>query len=63
VKTCLKELTIGTVEMAQRLRALTALSEVTSSNPSSHMVAHKHLSEQGPEQDREGKGKKKKAIK
>jgi hypothetical protein len=30
-------------EMAQRLRALTALQEVLSSIPSNHMVAHNHL--------------------
>jgi hypothetical protein len=30
-------------EMAQRLRALTALPKVLSSNPSNHMVAHNHL--------------------
>jgi hypothetical protein len=30
-------------EMAQRLRALTDLSEVLSSIPSNHMVAHNHL--------------------
>jgi hypothetical protein len=30
-------------EMAQQLRALTALPEVLSSNPSNHMVAHNHL--------------------
>jgi len=30
-------------EMAQRLRALAALPEVLSSNPSNHMVAHNHL--------------------
>jgi hypothetical protein len=30
-------------EMAQRLRALTALLKVLSSNPSNHMVAHNHL--------------------
>jgi hypothetical protein len=30
-------------EMAQRLRALTALPEVLSSVPSNHMVAHNHL--------------------
>jgi hypothetical protein len=30
-------------EMAQRLRALTALPEVLSSIPSNHMVAHNHL--------------------
>jgi hypothetical protein len=29
--------------MAQWLRALTALPEVLSSNPSNHMVAHNHL--------------------
>ena len=30
-------------EMAQQLRALVALSEVLSSIPSNHMVAHTHL--------------------
>jgi hypothetical protein len=30
-------------EMAQRLRALNALPEVMSSNPSNHMVAHNYL--------------------
>jgi hypothetical protein len=30
-------------EMAQRLRALTALPKVQSSNPSNHMVTHNHL--------------------
>jgi hypothetical protein len=30
-------------EMAQRLRALTALPEVLRSNPSNHMVAYNHL--------------------
>jgi len=30
-------------EMAQWLKALTALLEVLSSNPSNHMVAHNHL--------------------
>ena len=30
-------------EMAQRVRALTALPKVLSSNPSNHMVAHNHL--------------------
>jgi hypothetical protein len=29
-------------EMAQKLRALTALPKVLSSNPNNHMVAHKH---------------------
>ena len=33
----------GTGEMAQQLRALTALPEVLSSIPSNHMVAHNHL--------------------
>ena len=33
----------GAGEMTQRLRALTALPEVLSSNPSHHMVAHNHL--------------------
>jgi hypothetical protein len=30
-------------EMAQRLRALTALPKVPSLNPSNHMVAYNHL--------------------
>jgi hypothetical protein len=30
-------------EMTQQLRALTALLEVLSSNPSNHMVAHNHV--------------------
>jgi hypothetical protein len=34
---------IGAGEMAQRLRALTALLEDMSSSPSNHMVAHNHL--------------------
>jgi len=33
----------GAGEMAQWLRALTALPEVPSANPSNHMVAHNHL--------------------
>jgi hypothetical protein len=33
----------GAGEMAQLLRALTALPEVLSSIPSNHMVAHNHL--------------------
>ena len=33
----------GAREMAQRLRALTALPEALSSIPSNHMVAHNHL--------------------
>ena len=32
----------GAGEMAQRVRALTALLKVMSSNPSNHMVAHNH---------------------
>jgi hypothetical protein len=32
-----------TGEMAQQLRALTALPEILSSNPSNHMMAHNHL--------------------
>jgi hypothetical protein len=30
-------------EMAQRLKAVTALPDILSSIPSNHMVAHKHL--------------------
>ena len=33
----------GTGEMAQQLRALTALMKVLSSNPSNHTMAHNHL--------------------
>ena len=33
----------GAEEMAQQLRALTALPEVQSSNPSNHMMVHNHL--------------------
>ena len=33
---------LGAGEMAQRVRALTALLKVLSSNPSNHMVAHNH---------------------
>jgi hypothetical protein len=33
----------GVGEMAQGLRAVTALPKVLSSNPSNHMVAHNHL--------------------
>ena len=39
----LKTLLKGAGEMAQRLRALTALPKVLSSNSGNHMVAHKHL--------------------
>jgi hypothetical protein len=35
--------TSGAGEMAQQVRALTALLEVLSSIPSNHMVAHNHL--------------------
>ena len=38
-----KKLAREAVEMAQSLRALTVLSEVLSSIPSNHMVAHNHL--------------------
>jgi hypothetical protein len=34
---------LGAGEMAQRLRALTVLLGVLSSNPSIHVVAHNHL--------------------
>ena len=34
---------LGAGEMAQWLRAPTALPKVPSSNPSNHMVAHNHL--------------------
>jgi DNA replicative helicase MCM subunit Mcm2 (Cdc46/Mcm family) len=40
-KQCLEKQTRA--EMAQRLRAPTALPEVLSSNPCNHMVAHNHL--------------------
>jgi hypothetical protein len=33
---------LGAGEMAQRLRALTVLPKVLSSNPTNHMVAHNH---------------------
>jgi hypothetical protein len=36
-------ISLGAGEMAQRIRALTVLSKVLSSNPSNHMVAHNHL--------------------
>jgi hypothetical protein len=35
--------TMGAGEMAEQLRALTALPEVLSSNLSNHMVVHNHL--------------------
>ena len=38
----LKILLMGAGEMAQRLRAPTALPKVLSSNPSNHMVTHNH---------------------
>jgi hypothetical protein len=34
---------VGAGEMAQRVRALTALLKILSSNPSNHMVVHNHL--------------------
>jgi hypothetical protein len=34
---------MGDGEMAQQVRALTALLKVLSSNPSNHMVAHNHM--------------------
>ena len=37
------ETSVGVGEMAQQLRALTALSEALSSIPSNHMVAHNCL--------------------
>jgi hypothetical protein len=39
----LKVLDVGAGEMAQQLRALTALPKVLSSISSNHMVAHNHL--------------------
>jgi hypothetical protein len=39
----LKIIKIGAGEIAQRLRALTALPEVLSSNSRTHTVAHSHL--------------------
>ena len=38
----LTKVQVGAREMAQQLRALTALLKVLSSIPSSHMVAHNH---------------------
>jgi DNA repair protein RadC len=40
--TDLQKMFLGAGEMAQRLRAPTALLKVLSSNPSNHMVAHNH---------------------
>jgi hypothetical protein len=37
-----KNINTGAGEMAQRLRAPTALPKVLSSNPSNHMVTHNH---------------------
>jgi hypothetical protein len=39
----IRSLALVAGEMVQWLRALTALPEVLSSNPSNHMVAHSHL--------------------
>jgi hypothetical protein len=33
----------GAGEMAQQIKALTALPKVLSSNPSNHMVVHNHM--------------------
>jgi hypothetical protein len=38
----IKKATLGAGEMAQWLRAPTALPKVMSSNPSNHMMAHNH---------------------
>jgi hypothetical protein len=38
----LRNMSLGAGEMAQWLRAPTALPKVPSSNPSNHMVAHNH---------------------
>jgi hypothetical protein len=37
-----RKVTKGAGEMAQKIRALTALPKVLSSNPSNHMVAHNY---------------------
>jgi hypothetical protein len=42
IDVCLKKYIIGTGEMAQWLRTLTALPKVLSSNPSNYMVAYNH---------------------
>jgi hypothetical protein len=42
-KPCFKNNMSQAGEMAQQLRALTALPKVLSSIPSNHMVAHNHL--------------------
>jgi hypothetical protein len=41
--TVIENVEAGAGEMAQGVRALTALPKVLSSNPSNHMVAHNHL--------------------
>jgi hypothetical protein len=38
----IKNFKVGAGEMAQQVRALTALLKVLSSNPSNHMVTHNH---------------------
>jgi hypothetical protein len=43
MKTILIKEKSGAGEMAQWVRALTALPKVLSSNPNNHMVAHNHL--------------------
>jgi hypothetical protein len=40
---CARISSLGAGEMAQWVRAPTALPKVPSSNPSNHMVAHNHL--------------------
>jgi hypothetical protein len=42
VKILSQKIKTGAGEMAQQLRALTALLKVLSSNPSNHMVSHNH---------------------
>jgi hypothetical protein len=43
LKINIKKFNYGSGEIAQQLRALTALPEVLSSIPRNHMVAHNHL--------------------
>jgi len=43
IKLYISEIAVAAGEMAQWLRALTALPEVLSSNPSKHMAAYNHL--------------------
>ena len=39
---CMIKMVLGAGEMAQQVKAPTALLKVMSSNPSNHMVAHNH---------------------